>query len=182
MWCRHGPETTVSDDTTTGPMGAPTAEVGLRSIVQLWWAFLVVVAAVAVIVPVIADDPASTVPAVLPAALALAAGAAALVGAVAIDRGLLAARPADDRAAVAELRTRLVLQMAIAEFPALLGVALAFVLGPPWVATVGALPAVLALLLVRPRAARFDRIDAAWRAGGADASLRRALLADRSPG
>jgi hypothetical protein len=171
----------VSDDTTTGPTGPPTAEVGLRSIAQLWWAFLVVVAAVAVVVPLVADDPGSTVPAVLPAALALAAGAAALVGAVAIDRGLLAARPADDRAAVAELRTRLVLQMAIAEFPALLGVALAFVLGPPWVATVGALPAIVALLLVRPRAARFERIDAAWRAGGVDASLQRALLEDHTP-
>jgi hypothetical protein len=162
----------VSDDATTGPTG----EVGLRSIVQLWWLFLAVVAVVAVVVPLVADDPGSTVPAVLPAALTLAAGAAALVGAVAIDRGLLAARPADDRAAVAELRTRLVLQMAIAEFPALLGVALAYVLGPPWVATIGALPTVAALLLVRPRAARFERIDAAWRAGGADASLRRALL------
>lgn len=166
----------MSDEGTAG--GIAPAEVGLRSIVQLWWFFVVVVAAVG-LVPLIAEDPASSVPAVLPAALALVAGAAALVGTIALDRGLLAARPADDRAAVTELRSRLVLQMAIAEFPALLGIALAFVLGPPWVATVGAVPAVTALLLVRPRAARFRRIDTAWRAGGVDASLQRALLDDR---
>lgn len=162
----------------TGEAGASAPEVGLRAIVQLWWAFVGVVAVVAVVVPLVAEDPSSTVPAVLPAALALAAGAASLVGTVAIDRGLLASAPADDRAAVAELRSRLVLQMAIAEFPALLAVALAFVLGPPWVATAGALPALAALLLIRPRAARLDRIDAAWRAEGHDVSLRRALLAD----
>jgi hypothetical protein len=161
----------VDDHTEQG-----TPEVGMRSVVQLWWTFVVVVAMVAVVVPLVAEDPSSTVPAVLPAVLALAAGAASLAGTVAIDRGLIAAAPADDRAAVAELRSRLVLQMAIAEAPALLGVALAYVLGPPWVATVGALPALIALLLVRPRASRIDRIDAAWRAGGHDVSLRRALL------
>jgi F0F1-type ATP synthase membrane subunit c/vacuolar-type H+-ATPase subunit K len=157
-----------------GDQGTP--EVGMRSVVQLWWAFVIVVTVVAVVVPIVAEDPSSTVPAALPAALALAAGAASLAGTLAIDRGLIAAAPDDDRAAVAELRSRLVLQMAIAEAPALLGVALAYVLGPPWVATIGALPALVALLLVRPRASRIDRIDAAWRAGGHDVSLRRALL------
>jgi F0F1-type ATP synthase membrane subunit c/vacuolar-type H+-ATPase subunit K len=164
--------------TVTSEAGSSAPEVGLRSIVQLWWAFVTVVAAVAVVVPLVADDPGSTVPAVLPAALAIAAGVASVAGTIAIDRGLLARAPADDRAAVAELRSRLVLQMAIAEFPALLAVALAFVLGPPWVATAGALPALAALLLVRPRPARLDRIDAAWRADGHDVSLRRALLSD----
>jgi hypothetical protein len=67
------------------------------------------------------------------------------------------------------------MQAALAEAPALIGVVLAFVLGPPWAATVGALPGLVALVLVRPRRARLARFDASWSTAGADVSLRRAL-------
>ncbi|WP_052666940.1 hypothetical protein [Nitriliruptor alkaliphilus] len=155
---------------------APTAGgATLRSVQALWLSFTAVVALAAVLVPFVVPDPDSTVPALLPTALAAAAGIAALVGIVALDRGLIAATPADDRAAVAELRSRLVMQAAIAEAPALLAVALAFVLGPPWAATAGALPGLIGLLLVRPTRSRLDRLDATWRAAGADVSLRRSL-------
>ena len=146
-----------------------------RSVRALWVSFTAVVAVAAVVVPFVVPDPGSTVPAVLPVLLAAAAGAGALVGIVALDRGLTATTPRDDRAAVAELRSRLVMQAAIAEAPALLGVALAVVLGPPVTATAGALPALVGLLLVRPGAARLARLDAAWQAAGADVSLRRSL-------
>jgi hypothetical protein len=155
---------------------APTeGEATLRSVRWLWLAFTLVVAAVAVLIPLLVPDPEATVPAALPAVLALSAGVGALAGILAIDRGLVASRPADDRAAVAELRSRLVMQAAIAEAPALLAVAMAVVLGPPWVAAAGALPGLLGLLLVRPTGARFAKLDAAWRAAGVDVSLRRAL-------
>lgn len=146
-----------------------------RSVQRLWAAFAGVLAVIAVVVPFLVPDPGSTVPAALPALLAATAGAGALVGIVALDRGLTAARPDSDRAAIAELRARLVMQAAIAEAPALLAVALAFVLGPPWAATAGALPGLVGLWLVRPTTARFDRLDATWRAAGVDVSLRRGL-------
>jgi F0F1-type ATP synthase membrane subunit c/vacuolar-type H+-ATPase subunit K len=165
--------TVPPDRPDAGPPEAAGRSIGAMT--QLWAAFVVVVAAVAILPPVLAPDPGSTVPAVLPALLALAGGAGALVGTIALDRGLAATAPADDDAAVAEFRSRLVLQAALAEAPALLGVVLAFVLGPPWVATVGALPGLVALLRVRPSTARIERFDEAWRAQGADVSLRRAL-------
>lgn len=147
----------------------------LRSVRTLWLSFTVVVGLVAVLVPFLVPDPGSTVPPILPVLLAAAAGVGALVGIVTLDRGLTATTPADDRAAVAELRSRLVMQAAIAEAPALLAVALAFVLGPPWAATAGALPGLVGLLLVRPSAARLERLDAGWRAAGRDVSLQRGL-------
>lgn len=150
-------------------------EASLRSVRWLWSASTVVVAAAAVLIPLLVPDPGTTVPPALPAALALSAGGGALAGILAIDRGLTAARPADDRAAVAELRSRLVMQAAIAEAPALLAVALAVVLGPAWVALAGAVPGLLGLLLVRPSDARFAKLDEAWTAAGVDVSLRRAL-------
>jgi hypothetical protein len=155
--------------------GTTTGEATRRSVTSLWLACAVVVAGVAVGVPLFVPDPGSTVPAPLPVALAAAAGGAALLGIVSLDRGLTASTPADDREAVAELRSRLVLQAVVAEAPALLAVALAVVLGPPWAATAGALPGLLGLLLVRPSEARLTKLDAAWRDAGVDVSLRRAL-------
>lgn len=159
----------MTQDATSPP--DPT----LRSVRLLWLSFTVVVALAAFLLPLVIPDPESTVPAVLPAVLALAAGAGALVGIIALDRGLTAARPADDRAAVAELRSRLVMQAAIAEAPALLAAAMAVVLGPPWIAAVGGVPALVGLLLVRPTPGRLAKLDGAWQAAGADVSLRRAL-------
>jgi hypothetical protein len=162
-------ESTVNQDGATPP------EATLRSVRLLWLSFTVVVALAAVLIPLLVPDPDSTVPAALPAILAAAAGAGALVGIVALDRGLIAARPVDDRAAVAELRSRLVMQAAIAEAPALVAVAMAVVLGPPWVAAAGAVPGLIGLLLVRPTPGRLAKLDAAWQAAGVDVSLRRAL-------
>ncbi|MTV24245.1 hypothetical protein FTX61_02230 [Nitriliruptoraceae bacterium ZYF776] len=141
----------------------------------LWGVFASVVAVVTVAIPLLAPEVDTTVPAVLPAALAGAAGVGALVGMVALDRTLLAAPPADDLAAVTELRTRLVLQAAIAEAPVLLAAALTYVLGPPWLVPVAALPALVGLVVVRPSRRRLERFDATWAAGGTDVSLRRAL-------
>lgn len=157
------------------PEGAIPGEVSLRSVRALWLTFATVVGLVAAIGPFVVPDPGSTVPPVLPVALAAAAGVGALVGIVALDRGLATSAPPDDRAAVAELRSRLVIQAALAEAPALLAVALAVVLGPPMVVLAGALPGLLGLLLIRPSTARLDRLDASWRAAGSDVSLRRAL-------
>lgn len=154
---------------------SPSGEATRRSVATLWLTFTVVVGLVAVVVPFVVPDPGSTVPPALPVLLAATAGVGALVGIVALDRGLTGTAPADDRAAVAELRSRLVMQAAIAEAPALLAVALAFVLGPPWTATAGALPGLIGLLLVRPSAARLERLDAGWRAAGRDVSLQRGL-------
>lgn len=142
---------------------------------SLWLAFAGIVALVAVLPPFIAPDPGTSVPAVLPAGLALATGLGALAGTVAIDRSLAATPPADDTDAVVELRSRLVMQAALAEAPALLGVVLTFVFGPPWVVVTGAAPGLIAMLIVRPRRARLERFDARWRSLGADVSLVRAM-------
>jgi hypothetical protein len=157
-----------------GPVDPPVDD--LRSLQLVWWAFVGAVTVLALAVPVLAAGTSSTVPASLPAALTLAVGAGALISVLAIDRGLTTRPPGDDRAAVTELRSRLVLQLAVAEAPALLGVALSFALGPPWIVAVAALPTLLALLRVRPSRRRIDRLDQAWRAAGGKASLRRALI------
>jgi hypothetical protein len=157
------------------PQASRRGEVTLRSVRALWLAFAAVIGLVAVLGPLLVPDPRSTVPPALTVALAATAGVGALVGIVALDRGLTGSTPADDRAAVAELRSRLVLQAAIAEAPALLAVALAFVLGPPFAVAAGAVPGFFGLLLVRPSTARLERLDATWRAAGSDVSLRRAL-------
>ncbi|MEX1178568.1 MAG: hypothetical protein WEB09_08910 [Nitriliruptor sp.] len=146
----------------------------LRSLQLLWWAFAGTVVVLTSTVLLLADG-ASSVPAVLPVALILAVGAAGLVAVAAIDRGLRAHPPADDEAAVTELRSRLVIQMAVIDAPMLLGIALAVVLGPPWLVAVALLPTAVSLLVVRPTGDRLDRIDASWSAAGADVSLRRAL-------
>ncbi len=159
----------------TSPPSPPSQVPLLRSIRLLWAGFTGALAVIAFVVPAVVPDAGSSVPALLPIALAATAGLGALAGIDAIDRAMAAATPRDDRAAVAELRSRLVMQAAIAEAPALLAVALAFVLGPPLAATAGALPGLIGMLRVRPSTARFDRFDQAWRAAGLDASLRRAL-------
>jgi hypothetical protein len=66
----------------------------------------------------------------------------------------------------------------IAEAPVLLGVALAFVLGPRWAAAVGAVGGFAVLAVARPTVARLSRIEAAWQAAGHDVSLVRAVGAD----
>lgn len=138
---------------------------------MVWWAAASVVAAAALVVPWVVPDPETTVPAVLPVVLAVSVAAAALVGCVAVERGLLARPPTDERDATAEVTSRLVLQIALLEAPALLSVALAAFIGPPWVAAVGGLLALVGLVAIRPSDARLARLASRWRAAGADVDL-----------
>jgi hypothetical protein len=142
----------------------------LRTCQQLWAVLLVGVLGLAGVVTFLAPSEA-TLPPLLPAALAAAIGAAGVVGVLAIERLFAATPPVDDGAALAEYRTRLVLQAVVAEAVVALAAVIAFVFGPAWVAAVGGLFAVTALLLARPSQARFRRLDAAWAAAGADVSL-----------
>lgn len=120
----------------------------------------------------------STVPAPLPLALAAVAGVAAVIGARAVDRVFAATPPSDDEAALAELRQRAYLVVGIAEAPVLLGVAIAFVIGPRWAAAVGALGGLSVLIVARPTVARLARIEAVWQDAGHDVSLLRAVGAE----
>ncbi len=150
----------------------------LRTCQQLWAVLFLGVLALAGVVTFLAPTTA-TLPAVLPAALAAAIGAAGVVGVLALERLFAASPPSDDGAALAEYRTRLVLQAVVAEATVALAAVLAFVFGPAWVAAVGGAFAAAALLLTRPSQARFRRLDAAWAAAGADASLVRGADAAR---
>ena len=105
--------------------------------------------------------PDTTVPAVLPVLLVAVTGAAAIGGVVAANRMLERQTPTATEAAGA-VRAHGFLQLAIAEFPLLLAVALAYVMGPPWVVVVGAAAALTALLLGPPTTARARRLEALW--------------------
>lgn len=144
-----------------------------RTATTVFWVATGMVALAGVLVPLVVPDPGTTVPPVLSAVLAASFGAAAVVGVLALDRGLTAREPPDDEAAATEVTSRLVLQVAVLEAPALLAVALAAVVGPPWVATVGAAFALIGLVLVRPSDARDARLEARWRAAGAEVRLTR---------
>ena len=140
-----------------------------RLLWAVWGAATTVVVLLAVGVPLLVPDPATTVPAALPAALAGSAGLGAIVGVLVLDRGLAARTPADAETAARELTTRLVLQVALLEAPTLLSVALAAVVGPPVVVLAGAVPALVGLVLVRPGDARLARLRRAWRGPASDA-------------
>ncbi len=149
---------------------------------QLWLAFLVGVVALATILTVVVDVTPS-LPVALPLLLAAAIGTAAVLAAIGIDRVFAATPPTDDTAAVAELRTRLVLQAVLAETSVLVTTILAAMIGPRWNVAIGGVAAVVILLWVRPRPARLRRFDRAWRAAGADVSLERGFaVADRADG
>lgn len=145
----------------------------LRGLQRLWLAFLVGIAAIAVVIVVVADvEP--TLPAALPAALAAAAGVGAILGVHAIDRVFAATPPRDEASARGEYRMRLVLQAVLAETAVLAAVVLTFFFGPGWVAAIGGVAGVVALVLVRPSRERFTRFDRAWAAQGSEVSLVRA--------
>lgn len=143
----------------------------------LWLAFLVGVLALAAILTVVVDV-APTLPPALPIALAATVGTAGVLAAVAIDRVFAATPPADDLAAIAELRTRMVLQAVVAETVVLLTTLLAAMVGPRWNIAIGGIAAALILLRVRPTPARLRRFDRAWRDAGADVSLTRGFGAE----
>ncbi len=150
-----------------------SASAYLSGLQRLWLAFLVGVSAIAVAIVVIADVQ-PTLPAALPALLAAAAGGGAILGVLAIDRVFAATPPADEASARGEYRTRLVLQAVLAETAVLAAVVLTFFFGPGWVAAIGGVAGVVALGVVRPSRARFERFDRAWAAQGSEVSLVRA--------
>lgn len=148
---------------------------------RLWFAFLVGVGAIAAVIVVVADvEP--TLPVGMPAALGVAIGGGALVGVTAIDRVFAATPPADDAAALAEYRMRLILQAVLAETAVLGTVVVTFFFGPAWIAAIGGVAGVAALAGVRPSEARFARFDRAWRDAGSDVSLVRAAGLGSGPG
>jgi hypothetical protein len=142
----------------------------LASLRRLWAASAGTVLLLAAVV-VLTSDADSTVPAALPVLLTLAVAAGAVVGVVAVDRSLAASPPAEPDHAIAEVRTRAFLQLAILEAPLLLGVALGFTLGPPWVAAVGAAGALVALVLSWPSSVRLERLRTTWRASGVEVAF-----------
>lgn len=103
----------------------------------------------------------STVPPVLPVLLVAVTGAAAIGGVLAANRMLERQSPVPTEAAGA-LRAHGFLQLAIAEFPLLLAVAIAYVMGPAWVVLVGAAAALAALLVGAPTTARARRLEGLW--------------------
>lgn len=147
----------------------------------LWLAFLVGVLALATILTVVVDV-APSLPPALPLLLAATIGAAAVLATVAIDRVFAATPPSDDTAAIAELRTRMVLQAVLAETVVVLTTVLAAMVGPRWNVAIGGLAAVVILLRVRPTTARLERFDRAWQAAGADVSLTRGFAATQAGG
>ncbi len=141
---------------------------------QLWLAFLVGVVLLGGVLTLVVDvEP--TIPAALPLLLSTSIAVAAGVGVLAIDRIFAASPPADDEAAVGELRTRMVLQAVLAETLVLLTTILAALIGPRWNVLIGTVAGVAILLWIRPRPARLQRFEAAWTAAGADVSLSRGL-------
>lgn len=142
----------------------------------LWLAFLIGVVALATILTVVVDV-APSLPVALPLLLAAMIGAAAVLATIGIDHVFAATPPADDTAAIAELRTRMVLQAVLAETVVLVTTILAAMLGPRWNVAIGGLAAVAILLRVRPTTARLHRFDRAWEAAGADVSLVRGFAA-----
>jgi hypothetical protein len=148
----------------------PSASDPLASLGRLWMAAAVAILLLATVV-VWTSDADSTVPTALPVLLTLAVAAGAVAGVVAVDRSLAATPPADLDHAVGEVRTRAFLQLAILEAPLLLGVALGFTLGPPWVAAVGAAGALVALALSWPSSSRLERLASTWRANGVEITL-----------
>ena len=142
----------------------------------LWLAFLIGVVALATILTVVVDV-APSLPVALPLLLAAMIGAAAVLATIGIARVFAATPPADDTAAIAELRTRMVLQAVLAETVVLVTTILAAMLGPRWNVAIGGLAAVVILLRVRPTTARLHRFDRAWETAGADVSLVRGFAA-----
>ncbi len=139
-----------------------------------WWGLAALLVAL-VVVAIVTPDRGSTLPAVLPVALVLVAGSGAVAVVLAIRRGLILHRPADDVEALTEVRGRQAMSLSMALAPVLLGGALAVVFGHR--ATLFAAAAVGAAAVVAglPSRTTFARVDASWSERGVDASILRAL-------
>jgi hypothetical protein len=148
----------------------------LRRLQRLWLLFVVILVVIGVSLLFVELQP-SSLPILLPAALAAAGGAAGLLAIVAIDRTFAAAAPEHDLRALREFEARQALQFAVSLAPALLGFALAFVFGAVLAAAVGWAFAVIALLRAHPSQARLERIERVWDAAGNEVSALRAARA-----
>lgn len=146
----------------------------LRTMSTIWVAFVATVP-VLVVVTLLAGDRTPELPVILPAVLVVSVGVATIVAVVALERMLAASPPADLDAAFATVRARRLTQWAVSEAPMMLAIALALVLGPPWVVAVGASGTLCALAIARPGAASLERLDRAWQAAGSPVSLAREL-------
>ncbi len=144
----------------------------LAGLQRLWAGFTLTVLLLSVAGAAFADAE-STVPWFLPLALVLVVAAGVAAAVEAVGRGLAANPPATDLDARGEVRSRLAIQIAIAEAPALLAFALTFVLGPNWIVLVGGAASVAVLLRARPSRARLEQLEASWRAAGHDVSALR---------
>lgn len=142
----------------------------------LWSAFLLGVVALATLLTIVVDVT-PTLPVALPLLLSAAIAVAAALATIGMDRVFAATPPVDDTTAIAEFRTRLVLQAVIAETLVLVTTILAAMLGPRWNVAIGGIMGVAILLRVRPTTRRLQRFDDAWAEAGADVSLERALRA-----
>lgn len=153
----------------------------LTLLLRLWLGVAIGLAVITTLV-LVAATAEPTLPAILPLSLVAAAGVGAVIGARAVDRLFAASPPRDDAAALAELRQRAYLAVGIAEAPVLLGVAVAFVIGPRWAAVVGAIAGLAVLVVARPTVPRITRIESAWQDAGHDVSILRALHSDAEHG
>lgn len=169
------PDPPTTAQPTRGKPVPPSTDRGPLAVQhRLWLAFLLGVVLLGGVLTVVVDvEP--TIPVVLPLLLSVSTAVATAVGVLAIDRTFAATPPADDEAAVGELRTRMVLQAVLAETLVLVTTILAALVGPRWNVAIGATAAVAILLWVRPRPTRLRRFEDAWAAAGSDVSLTRVL-------
>ena len=149
----------------------------LRRLQRLWLAFTLVIVGILATLPLLDAEP-SDIPLALTATLAAAGGIAAVVAIVAIELTFAAGRPSSDVRALREYEARVTLGLAIAQAPAVLGFALAFVFGQVLPAAVGGGFAVVALARARPSHARLARLEDAWQGAGHDVSALRAARAE----
>ena len=148
----------------------------LRRLQRLWLLFVATLLIIGGSLLFVDLEP-GTLPVLLPAALAMAGGVAAVLAIVAIDRTFAAAPPEHDLRALREFEARQALQFAVSLAPGLLGFALAFVFGAVLAAAVGWAFAVVALVRARPSQDRLERIERAWDAAGNEVSALRAARA-----
>jgi hypothetical protein len=144
----------------------------LSRLQRLWAGFTVTVVALSLVGALVADVE-SSLPPILPVALVLAVSLGVVAGLEAVQAGLRTAAPPTDADARGEVRSRLAIQIAMAEAPALLAFALAFALGPSWVVLLGGAASLVALLRVRPTRARLEQVEQAWQQAGHDVSVLR---------
>jgi hypothetical protein len=141
------------------------------------WAALGATAVVLAVLAATTSPSTSDLPAWLPVTLVAASSAGTLAAMVAVGRGLARTSPADDDAALAELRARQALRLAIGLAPVLLGVAMAVIFGHRATLLVAAIVAGVIAAVGNPRNNWLQAVDASWNERGLRASIVRAAHA-----